>query len=101
MSEPTPQAQIDAATAYEALRARAVRAMGPRVADAAQIERGQRVLIVACGTGVPREKPPRGQARPTSCRGGPHSGMLAVRLAPSVEWREELPSRCRSRSSFR
>lgn len=49
MSEPTPQAHIDAATAYEALFVPALFGQwAPRVADAAQIERGQRVLDVAC-----------------------------------------------------
>src|SRR5262245_32701126 len=53
MSEPTLQAQIDAANAYEALFVPALFGQwAPKVADAAQIQPGQRALDVACGTGV-------------------------------------------------
>ncbi|MGE0820587.1 MAG: methyltransferase domain-containing protein [Candidatus Binatia bacterium] len=70
----------------------------PRVADAAQIQPGQRILDVACGTGV--------VARTLAERVGPsgsvvgldiNDGMLAVaqRKAPHLEWRpgsvEQLP----------
>jgi len=62
-----------------------------RVADAAQIQSGQRVLDVACGTGV--------LAREAANRVGPHGavigvdlneGMLAVARskAPEIEWRQ-------------
>jgi ubiquinone/menaquinone biosynthesis C-methylase UbiE len=69
-----------------------------RVADAAQVQPGQRVLDVACGTGV--------LAREISRRVGPsrsvvgldsNEGMLAVarRKAPEIDWRlgkaEALP----------
>jgi ubiquinone/menaquinone biosynthesis C-methylase UbiE len=61
------------------------------VADAAQIRPGQRVLDVACGTGI--------LAREAALRVGPggfvagldrNPGMLAVaaRLAPDIEWRQ-------------
>jgi SAM-dependent methyltransferase len=90
---------IEAARAYEALHVPALYEewVGPDL-DAACVSRGQRVLDVACGTGV--------LARGASARVGPSGyvagldpgpGMLAVasELAPSVEWRagfaESLP----------
>jgi SAM-dependent methyltransferase len=92
MSEPALQAQIDAANAYEALFVPALfRQWAPRVVDAAQIQPGQRVLDVACGTGIlAREVASR--TGPTGSVAGvdPSPGMLAVakRLAPGVEWRQ-------------
>ncbi len=99
MSDPELQAQIDAATAYEELFVPALfRQWAPRVASAAEIQPGQRVLDVACGTGV--------LAREAASRAAPggfvagvdrNPGMLAVaaRLAPGIEWRrgtaESLP----------
>ncbi|HEU0075596.1 MAG TPA: class I SAM-dependent methyltransferase [Dehalococcoidia bacterium] len=92
MTEPALQAQIDAANAYEALFVPALfRQWAPIVVDAAQIRPGQRVLDVACGTGI--------LAREVTSRTGPTGfvagldsspGMLAVaqRLAPAVEWRQ-------------
>ena len=92
MSEPTLQAQMNAANAYEALFVPALFGQwAPKVADAAQIYFGQRVLDVACGTGV--------LAREVALRMGssgrvvgidPSSGMVAVakQLSPAVEWRE-------------
>jgi SAM-dependent methyltransferase len=92
MSEPATHTQIDAAKGYEALLVPAL--FGPwaaRVADAAQIVAGQRVLDVACGTGV--------LTREVASRTGPSGfvtgldpapGMLAVarELAPEIDWRE-------------
>jgi ubiquinone/menaquinone biosynthesis C-methylase UbiE len=63
----------------------------PRMADAARVEAGQRVLDVACGTGV--------LARALVERVGPrgsvvgldiNEGMLAVarRKGPAIEWRQ-------------
>jgi SAM-dependent methyltransferase len=92
MSEPTLQAQIDAANAYEALFVPALFGQwAPKVADAAQIQPDQRVLDVACGTGI--------LAREVTSRMGPSGrvagidpspGMIAVakQLAPAVEYRE-------------
>ena len=71
------------------------RPWAPIVADAAGIKAGQRVLDVACGTGV--------LAREAASRGGSvvgfdrNEGMLAMarRIAPAVEWKvglaEHLP----------
>jgi len=92
MSESTPQAQIDAAKSYDALFVPALFGQwAPRVADAAQIERGQRVLDVACGTGVlAREAASRTGSTGQVVGVDPLPGMLAVarKLAPSIEWRE-------------
>lgn len=70
MNEPTLQARIDAARAYEALMVPALLGeWASKVADAARIRLGQRVLDVACGTGIlAREAAsrtgPAGTARP-------------------------------------
>lgn len=92
MSDPILQAQTDAAQAYEALFVPALFGQwAPKVAAAAQIQPGQRVLDVACGTGV--------LAREAALRAGPGGravgidpspGMIAVarQLEPAVEWRE-------------
>jgi len=92
MNAPIPQAQIDAARAYEALMVPAL--FGPwaaKVADAAQIRPGQRVLDVACGTGIlAREAAAR--TGPTGFVAGldPSPAMLEVasHLAPAVDWRQ-------------
>jgi len=94
MSEAISQAQIEAANAYEALFVPALFGeWAPRVAEAAQVKPGQRVLDVACGTGVlTREVVSR--VGPTGYVAGvdPGPGMLAVArtLAPSVDWREGM-----------
>lgn len=94
MGEPTLQAQIAAANAYETLFVPALFGQwAPRVVDAARIQSGQRVLDVACGTGI--------LAREATLRTGPtgsvigldpSAGMLAVaeRIAPRVEWRQGM-----------
>ena len=93
------QAQIDAANAYEALMVPALFGRkASEVADAAQITEGQRVLDVACGTGVlSREAASR--VGPTGSVAGldRNAGMLHVakQLAPEIEWHsgiaESLP----------
>jgi len=92
MSAPALQAQVGAAKVYEALFVSALFGQWvSRVADAAQVQSGQRVLDVACGTGV--------LARAILSRAGPSGqvvgldpdpGMLAVanELAPAVTWRQ-------------
>jgi ubiquinone/menaquinone biosynthesis C-methylase UbiE len=53
ISDPALQPQIDAANAYEQLFVPAIFGQwAPNVADTARLEPGQRVLGVACGTGV-------------------------------------------------
>lgn len=92
MNEPILQAQIDAAKAYEALMVPALFGQwSSKVADAAQIRQGQRVLDVACGTGVlAREAAER--TGPSGFVAGldPDPGMLQVarQIAPAVEWRQ-------------
>ena len=92
MSKPTLNAQVEAAKAYEDLFVGALTGQwAPKIADSAQVRRGQRVLDVACGTGV--------LARTISSRTGPtgyvagldpNLGMLAVaeELAPAVDWQQ-------------
>ena len=86
------QAQIDAATAYEEFFVPALfQEWAPRVIAAAQLQSGQRLLDVACGTGVlAREAAARVRAAGTVVGLDPNPGMLIVakRRAPGVEWRE-------------
>ena len=89
-----PQALIEAATAYETLFVPALfRQWTPIVADAANIKSGDRVLDVACGTGV--------LAREAAARAGqtghvvgldPHAGMLAVAksVSPVIDWEQGM-----------
>jgi ubiquinone/menaquinone biosynthesis C-methylase UbiE len=99
MSDDTLRPQIEAARAYEALFVPALLGQfAPKVADAARIGEGERVLDVACGTGVlAREILSR--VGPTGRVAGvdPNLGMIAVakEIAPDVEWHrgkaESLP----------
>jgi SAM-dependent methyltransferase len=92
MTEPTLQAQIEAAQAYEALMVPALFGeWAAKVADAAQIQTGERVLDLACGTGIlAREVTSRTGAAGSVVGLDPSAGMLAVaeQLAPEVEWRQ-------------
>src|SRR5262245_45054534 len=92
MDQPTLQDQIDAANAYEALFVPALFGQWARiVVDAARIHPGQRVLDVACGTGIlAREICSRLGASARVTAVDPNPGMIAVarQLAPAVECRE-------------
>nr|HMQ56640.1 methyltransferase domain-containing protein [Anaerolineae bacterium] len=88
------QVSRNAAEVYEAFFVPALfQPWTSRVADAAKIQAGQRVLDVACGTGI--------LARTIAERVGPtgsvvgldiNKGMLAVaqQQAPGIEWRHGL-----------
>jgi SAM-dependent methyltransferase len=90
--EPELAGQIAGAQAYERLHVPALfQQWCPHVLGAAGVEPGQRILDVACGTGVlareaARRVGPRGHVAGID----PGCGMLAVaaELAPQVEWRE-------------
>ena len=99
MDETELQAQISAATAYEDFFVPAVFGQwAEQVVDAAEIQAGNRVLDVACGTGVLARRAatcvlPNGFVAGLDL----NLGMIEVakRLAPDIEWRqgaaEELP----------
>jgi len=92
MSSETLGAQVDAATAYETLFVPALFAQWPsKLIAAADVTEGQRVLDVACGTGVLAREALQ-KAGPTGYVAGldPSAGMLTVAkaLAPSVDWRQ-------------
>jgi len=99
MGEHELPAEIAAAKAYEEFFVPALfGSWASRVAALAQLQTGQHVLDVACGTGVlARETASR--VGPTGFVAGvdPSAGMLAVarELAPTIEWRrataEALP----------
>lgn len=89
MTASVSQAQIEAATAYEALFVPALfRPWAPIVADLAQIKTGDRVLDIACGTGVlAREAAARTGQKGHVAGLDPHAGMLAVarELSPAID----------------
>ncbi len=92
MSESQLQAQVEAARAYEALFIPALFAQwAPGVADAARLAPGQRVLDVACGTGI-LAREARTRTAPSGYVAGvdPDAGMLAVaaELARDIDWRQ-------------
>ena len=86
--------EIDAAMAYENLFVKGLfQEWTSRVIEAAQIHPGQRVLDVACGTGVlAREAALRVGPAGSVAGLDPNPGMLAVaeRLTPTVEWRQGM-----------
>jgi SAM-dependent methyltransferase len=92
MNEPATQAQIDGASAYESLFVPALFAQwAPRVADAAAVAPGQRVLDVASGTGVlTREVASRVGSSGSVAGIDPGPGMIEVarRKAPAIEWQQ-------------
>jgi SAM-dependent methyltransferase len=92
MTDSTLKAQIEAANAYESLFVPALFGQwSPKVADAAGIRPGERVLDVACGTGVlAREAATRSGSTGYVAGLDPIPGMLEVARqgAPGVEWRE-------------
>ena len=99
MNAPPLESQVAAARAYEALFVPALfEQWAPKVADAAQLMAGQRVLDVACGTGVLAREAARRTGRTGYVAGlDPNAGMLAAarESSPSVDWRlgtgEDLP----------
>jgi SAM-dependent methyltransferase len=92
MTAPISQSLIDAANAYEALFVPALfRQWAPVVADAAKIGSGDRVLDIACGTGVlAREAATRSGQSGRVAALDPNAGMLTVArsLAPGIDWRD-------------
>jgi len=90
--KPSLEAQIEAAQVYENLFVPAeFQEWAPRMVAAAQIRSGQRVLDVACGTGVLAREAAR-CVGPTGSVAGLDldPGMLAVaaRRSPEIEWRQ-------------
>lgn len=83
---------LDAAEAYEAtFVSRLFASWTPHLLDAAGIARGQRILDVACGTGVvAREAAERVGGESTVVGLDLNEAMLAVarRLRPDLEWRQ-------------
>lgn len=92
VSDPGLQDQIAAAEAYEQLHVPALfQQWAGRVLDAIKVKSCDRVLDVACGTGVlAREAAARVGSNGSVAGLDPAPGMLSVakRLAPSVEWRQ-------------
>ena len=92
MDESTLQSQIEAARAYEALFVPAIfEQYALKVADAVSPFKGERVLDVACGTGVLAREILR-RVGPTGRVAGidPAPGMIEVakQHAPAVEWHQ-------------
>lgn len=96
--------QVEAATSYqEVLVPALMEEWAPRVADAARLRPGDRVLDVACGTGV-LSREAAGRVAPSGTVTGLDLslGMLAVaaRLSPALRWQAgnaaelPFPDRC-------
>lgn len=92
MIDPDLEAQRLAAQAYDALFVPALFGeWAPRVADAADIASGERVLDLACGTGVLTREVQRRLAPMGSVAGlDANAGMLAVagERTPAIDWRQ-------------
>ncbi|MGH9372104.1 MAG: class I SAM-dependent methyltransferase [Vicinamibacterales bacterium] len=92
MTEPATPDQIAAAMAYETLFVPALfQQWSPHVLDAAHVRPGDRVLDVACGTGIlAREAAQRVGASGAVVGLDLTQGMLSVanRIAPAIDWQE-------------
>ena len=92
MIDTVSQEQIAAATAYEELFVKGLfQEWTSRVLDAVNIQKGHRVLDVACGTGVLAREAVKRLGPDGSIAGiDPNPGMLAVaeQLTPAIEWRQ-------------
>jgi SAM-dependent methyltransferase len=99
LNDPARVSQIAAATNYEeAIVPALTREWAPRLVAAARIRRGDRVLDVACGTGVLSRAAAEAVGPAGSVTGlDPDPGMLAIaaRGAPGIAWHrgaaENLP----------
>lgn len=93
MGEPGLDDQIAGARAYEALHVPALFTQWcGHVLNAADVQPGDRVLDVACGTGIlAREAALRVGESGTVAGVDPGRGMLAVakELGPGIEWKED------------
>ena len=94
MTNPVLQSQIDAATAYEEFFLPALFSQWPsHVLNAAQVRTGQKVLDVACGTGI-LARAALAQVSPGGSVTGLdlNPGMLAVaaKREPQIAWRQGM-----------
>jgi SAM-dependent methyltransferase len=92
MSQASIRRDLDAATGYqEVLVPALMQEWAPRVADAAAIGPGDRVLDVACGTGVLTREAAR-RAGPSGAVTGldlsPEMLTVAARLNPELRWQQ-------------
>jgi SAM-dependent methyltransferase len=92
MTNQTIRRDLDAATGYQELLVPALmQEWAPRVADAAGISPGDRVLDVACGTGV-LTREAAGRAGPSDAVTGldlsPEMLAVAARLSPELRWQQ-------------